>query len=428
MKEKESDNRDLNLERISRRTGISMDELKRRKKTFLSNPVHVEQESSTTVSPQEREEIHISSGLKKTHLKQEKLNTGQCWIKAIGVGGGGCNVINRAMAADIWGLELIAVNTDAQALMANNATTRVQIGETVSRGLGAGGDPVIGAQAAEENLDVLRENMRGADLVFIAAGMGGGTGTGSCPIIAELAKESGALTIGIVTRPFAFEGLRRQQVAEEGISRLAEKVDSMIVIPNERLLALTDQKVTIDNAFKMADDVLMNGVRAISEVITLPGLINLDFADVRSVMKTGGPAWLSIGRSTGQNRVVEAAHDAIASPLLDVSIEGAKGVLFVITGASSLTLSEVSQAAEVISRAVDPEANVIFGVTLDPKMENEVMLTLIATGFTSDKQATTTQRDGEFRRLIKSHDEAELDTPAFLRRPLTLRQQIFKKP
>jgi len=349
-------------------------------------------------------------------------------IKAIGAGGGGCNALNRMVEAEVQGVEFIAVNTDAQALMTNQAVTRIQIGENISRGLGAGGDPMVGAQAAEESREELGKVVRGADMVFVSAGMGGGTGTGSCPIIAELAKESGALTIGIVTRPFSFEGVRRQQVAEEGISRLAEKVDSMIVIPNDRLLALTDYKVTVDNAFKIADDVLMNGVRAIAEVITLPGLINLDFADVRSIMKTGGPAWLSIGRSAGQNRIVEAAHAAIASPLLDVSIEGAKGVLFVVHGASSLTLSEINQAAEVISRAVDPDANVSFGVTLASKMENEVRLTLIATGFTPTKQVTATQRDDEYRRLIKSMDEAELDTPAFLRRPLTLRRQVSKKP
>ena len=349
-------------------------------------------------------------------------------IKAIGVGGGGCNALNRMVEAEIQGVEFVAVNTDAQALMMSEATTRVQIGETTSGGLGAGGDPVVGMQAAEESREELSQVLRNADMVFIAAGEGGGTGTGACPLVAELAKESGALTIGIVTRPFAFEGVRRQQVAEEGINRLSDKVDAMIVIPNDRLLALTDYKVTVDSAFKMADDVLMTGVRSISEVITLPGLINLDFADVRSIMKNAGPAWLSIGRSSGQNRIVEAAHSAIASPLLEVSVEGAKGVLFVVTGAASLTLSEVNQAAEVISRAVDPEANVIFGVTLDPRMENEVRLTLVATGFTPTKQVTATQRDDEFRRLIKSLDEAELDTPAFLRRPLTLRRQVSRKP
>lgn len=349
-------------------------------------------------------------------------------IKALGVGGGGCNALNRMVEAGIQGVDFIAVNTDAQALMASEATTRVQIGEKTTKGLGVGGNPVGGAKAAEENREELSKIMQGTDLVFVAAGMGGGTGTGASPIIAELARESGALTVAIVTKPFSFEGVRRQQVAEEGISNLTDKVDAMIVIPNDRLLALSDYKVTVDNAFKMADDVLMTGVRAISEVITVPGLINLDFADVRSIMKDAGPAWLSIGQSTGQNRTVEAAHAAIASPLLEVSVEGARGVLFVVTGAHGLTLSEVNQAAEVISRAVDPEANVIFGVTLDPKMDNEVRLTLIATGFTPNRAVTATRRDDEFRRLIKGLDDSEIDTPAFLRRPLTLRRQVTKKP
>ncbi|MFC1924947.1 cell division protein FtsZ [Chloroflexota bacterium] len=349
-------------------------------------------------------------------------------IKALGVGGGGCNALNRMVEAEVQGVDFVAVNTDAQALMANQATTRIQIGEKLTKGLGVGGDPDGGARAAEESREELRKIMEGTDLVFIAAGMGGGTGTGASPIIADLARESGALTIGIVTKPFSFEGLRRQQAAEEGINNLTDKLDAMIVIPNDRLIALSDFKVTVDNAFKMADDVLMTGVRAISEVITVPGLINLDYADVRSIMKDAGPAWLSIGRSSGQNRTVEAAHAAIASPLLEVSIEGAKGVLFVVTGTSNLTLAEVNQAADVISRAVDPEANVIFGVTLDPKMDNEVRLTLIATGFTPSRAVTATRRDDEFRRLIKSLDESEIDTPAFLRRPLTLRRQVSKKP
>jgi len=349
-------------------------------------------------------------------------------IKALGVGGGGCNALNRMVEAEVQGVDFVAINTDAQALMRNEATTRIQIGEKLTKGLGVGGDPDGGARAAEESREELRKIMEGTDLVFIAAGMGGGTGTGASPIIADLARESGALTIGIVTKPFSFEGLRRQQSAEEGINNLTDKLDAMIVIPNDRLIALSDFKVTVDNAFKMADDVLMTGVRAISEVITVPGLINLDYADVRSIMKDAGPAWLSIGRSSGQNRTVEAAHAAIASPLLEVSIEGAKGVLFVVTGTSNLTLAEVNQAADVISRAVDPEANVIFGVTLDPKMDNEVRLTLIATGFTPSRAVTATRRDDEFRRLIKSLDESEIDTPAFLRRPLTLRRQVSKKP
>lgn len=349
-------------------------------------------------------------------------------VKAIGVGGGGSNAVNRMVEADIQGVEFIAVNTDAQALMMSKAMSRVQIGEKVTRGLGVGGNPSVGQEAAEESREELEELVSGADMIFVAAGMGGGTGTGASPVVAEIAKQSGALTIGIVTRPFSFEGARRQKVAEDGIDELSSRVDAMIVIPNDRLLALTDYKVTVDNAFKMADDVLMTGVRAITEVVTVPGLINLDFADVKSIMANAGPAWLSIGRSTGQNRCVEAAQAALASPLLEVSVEGAKGVLFVVTGAQNLTLSEVNQAADVINRAVDPEANVIFGVTLDPKMDSEVRLTLVATGFTPTQKVAATQKDDEFRRLIKGLDESELDTPAFLRRPLTLRRNVSRKP
>lgn len=349
-------------------------------------------------------------------------------VKAIGVGGGGSNAVNRMVEADIQGVEFIAVNTDAQALMMSKAMSRIQIGEKVTRGLGVGGNPSVGREAAEESREELEQLLSGADMIFVAAGMGGGTGTGASPVVAEIAKQSGALTIGIVTRPFSFEGARRQKVAEDGINELSSRVDAMIVIPNDRLLALTDYKVTVDNAFKMADDVLMTGVRAITEVVTVPGLINLDFADVKSIMADAGPAWLSIGRSTGQNRCVEAAQAALASPLLEVSVEGAKGVLFVVTGAQNLTLSEVNQAADVINRAVDPEANVIFGVTLDPRMDSEVRLTLVATGFTPTQKVAASQKDDEFRRLIKGLDESELDTPAFLRRPLTLRRNVSKKP
>ena len=347
-----------------------------------------------------------------------------CRIKAIGVGGGGCNALNRMVRARIQGVEFIAANTDVQALMMNEAPTRIQLGEKATGGLGSGGDPVKGRRAAEESREELREILDGAHMVFIAAGMGGGTGTGACPVIAEIAKESGALTIGIVTRPFGFEGVRRQQVANEGIGQLMAKVSSVIAIPNERLLSIAEDRETVDNAFRMADDVLMTGVRALSEVITSPGLINLDFADVKSIMNDGGPAWLSIGHSTGRDRTVEAARSAIASPLLEASIDGAKGILYVFTGAANLTLSEVSQAAEVIKQAVDPEANVIFGVTLDPSMDSEVRITLIATGFTSPKAIEATRRDEEFRHIIRALDETSLGKPAFMRRPLSLRHRI----
>ncbi len=350
-------------------------------------------------------------------------------IKAIGVGGGGCNAINRMVRAEIHGVEFIAVNTDAQALMMNEAPTRVQIGEGTTKGLGAGGDPRRGREAAEESADDLKRAIDGADMVFVATGMGGGTGTGGTPVIARLARESGALTIAIVTKPFSFEMARRTQIAEEGIDELEHEVDAMIVIPNERLLNITGDKVTVDNAFKTADDILMIGVRAISEVITMPGMINLDFADVTSIMRDAGPCWLSIGQGTGQNRVVEAARAAISSELLEVPIEGATGVLYIVSGPPSLTLAEVSQAASVVEAAVDEEAMVIFGVTTDTKLGDDVRITLVATGFTSTRVVTEARKDEEFRDLLRELDldESKLETPAFMRRPVTMRR-MSRKP
>ena len=350
-------------------------------------------------------------------------------IKAVGVGGGGCNAVNRMVMAGIYGVEFIAVNTDVQALMTNQAPTWVQIGEQGSRGLGSGGDPVKGRQAAEESLEDLRLAVSGADMVFLAVGMGGGTGTGASPVIARLARESGALTIAIVTKPFSFEMARRMQIAEEGLSELTDEVDAMIVIPNERLLSITGDKVTVDSAFKTADDILMIGVRAISEVITMPGMINLDFADVTSIMRDAGPCWLSIGQGTGQNRVVEAARAAISSELLEVPIEGATGVLYIVSGPPSLTLAEVSQAASVVEAAVDEEAMVIFGVTTDNKLGDDVRITLVATGFTSTRVVTEARKDEEFRDLIRELDldESKLETPAFMRRPVAMRR-MSRKP
>jgi cell division protein FtsZ len=351
-------------------------------------------------------------------------------IKVFGVGGGGGNALTRMVREEIQGAEFIAVNTDAQALMINEASTRVQIGETLTRGLGVGGDNKIGFEAAQESREILEQMVVGADMVFIAAGMGGGTGTGASPIIAELAKQSGALTIAIVTKPFSFEGVHRAQVAEEGIAQLSESVDAIIVISNDRLFDLPDYdyEVTVDNAFKEVDEILMTGVRAITEVVTLPGLINLDFADIKAIMKDAGSAWLSIGHGSGRNRAVESAKVALRSPLLETDITGAKRILFTITGTSALTLAEVNQAASVIKNEVDPQANVIFGVTLDPRMDNKVRLVLIATGFTTAKATASAQRDDEFRRLLRSLDETELDLPAFLRRPLSSRRQVGKKP
>ncbi len=335
-------------------------------------------------------------------------------IKAIGIGGGGCNAITRMVREDIKGVDFIAMNTDGQALALAEAPTRIQLGEKLTRGLGAGGDNKIGAKAAEESCNIVEDIVQGADMVFVAAGMGGGTGTGGIPVVAEVAKQSGALTIGVVTKPFTFEGMHRAQVAEEGLVELAEKVDTLIIIPNDRLLQLCDAKTTVENAFRLADDALLLGVQAISEVVTVPGLINLDFADIKSVMKDAGPAWMSVGKAGGQSRAAEAAKAALASPLLDVSVDGASGVLFNITGGPSLTLFECNEAAEVISQAVDPAANIIFGVVFDPKMDSEVRITVIATGF-ARQQGRGIYSAEELRRLIRGSSDA-LDVPSFLRR------------
>jgi len=341
-------------------------------------------------------------------------------IKVIGLGGGGCNAITRMVREEIQGVEFIAMNTDAQALAITEAPTRIQLGEKLTKGLGVGGDYTQGQKAAEESRDDLKELIAGADMVFVTCGMGGGTGTGAASVVAETAKESGALTIAVVTRPFTFEGTHRCQVAEEGIARLLGKVDTLIIIPNDRLLDLCDQKTNVDNAFKLADDVLRHGVQAISEVITVPGMINLDFADVKSVMKDAGPAWMSIGTGTGKNRAVDAAKEALASPLLDVSMEGSKGILFNVVGGNSLTLFEVNEAAEIIKQAVDPEANIIFGVAHDPNMDSEELrITLIATGFASGTGLAEANEEDEQTQLLKNlKSEEELDIPSFLRRPL----------
>jgi cell division protein FtsZ len=306
------------------------------------------------------------------------------------------------------------MNTDAQAPEITEATQRIQLGEKLTRGLGAGGDHIIGRKAAEESRDSIGEVVSGADMIFITAGMGGGTGTGAASIVAEMAKKTGALTIAVVTKPFSFEGTHRSKTAEEGINALMENVDTLIIIPNDRLLDLCDQKTSVDGAFRLADEVLHHGVQAIAEVITVPGLINLDFADIRTIMKDAGPAWMSIGRGTGQNRAVDAAKEALASPLLDVSMQGAKGVLFNISG-SNLTLYEVNNAAEVIRQAVDPQANVIFGVVLDPNMGNDVRLTLIATGFITKEAMAGAAKEKELTRLLKGIEDDELDMPSYLR-------------
>ncbi|MEA1872630.1 MAG: cell division protein FtsZ [Chloroflexota bacterium] len=335
-------------------------------------------------------------------------------IKAIGIGGGGCNAITRMFREEIKGVDFIAMNTDGQALALAEAPTRIQLGEKLTKGLGAGGDRKLGTKAAEESRSIVEDLIEGADMVFIAAGMGGGTGTGGIPVVSEVAKQSGALTIAVVTKPFTFEGTHRAQVAEEGLVDLSDKVDTLIIIPNDRLLQLCDAKTSVDNAFRLADDALLLGVQAISEVVTVPGLINLDFADIKSVMKDAGPAWMSVGKASGQSRAAEAAKAALASPLLDVSVDGSSGVLFNITGGPSLTLFECNEAAQVISQAVDSNANIVFGVVFDPKMDSEVRITVIATGF-AKQQGRGIYTAEELRRLIRGSSDV-LDVPSFLRR------------
>jgi len=303
-------------------------------------------------------------------------------IKVIGLGGGGTNALNSMITLQqIQGVEFVAVNTDAQALLGNQSPTKVQIGEALTRGLGSGGDPEVGRAAAEESVQKLEDVMQDADMIFLTAGMGGGTGTGAIPIAASVARKVGALTVAVVTKPFAFEGSRRMMAAEEGIERLKDHVDALIVIPNQRLLEVVDKNMTLQEAFKLADSVLGQGVQGISDLITMPGLINVDFADVKSIMSSAGSALMGIGQAGGENRAAVAARMAIASPLLEVSIEGAKGVLFNIVGGPDLSMTEVNEAAQIIAQAAEPDANIIFGATIKEDMVDMVKVSVIATGF-----------------------------------------------
>jgi len=345
---------------------------------------------------------------------QEGENFAQ--IKVVGIGGGGSNAINRMIEEGLQGVEFIAVNTDAQALMLSNAPRRVRIGEKLTKGLGSGGDPEIGRKAAEESSDDLYEVLKGSDMVFLTAGIGGGTGTGASPIIGKIAKEVGALTIGVVTKPFSFEGRRRQQVAEEGIEALKGNVDTLIVIPNDRLLEIVDKKTSIQQAFKVADDVLRQGIQGISELITVPGLINLDFADVKTIMAEGGAALMAIGRGSGDNRAVEAAQEAITSRLLDITISGAHGILFNVTGGPDLSLFEVHEAAEIIREMAHPDVNIIFGAVIDPEMKDQIQITVIATGFDEAQQRKPAAAKPRIEFPARAFDREDLDIPAFLRR------------
>jgi cell division protein FtsZ len=327
-------------------------------------------------------------------MDSNQINNAEAFarIKVIGVGGGGSNAVDRMMAEGIKGVEFITVNTDAQALMLSKAPTRVRLGDKLTRGLGAGGNPEIGRKAAEESADDLYAALKGSDMVFITAGMGGGTGTGAAPVIAQIAKESGALTIGVVTRPFTFEGSRRMLSAEDGINSLKEHADTLIAIPNDRLLQLADKRASLQDTFRMADEVLLQGIQGISELITIPGLINLDFADVKSIMSEGGAALMAVGVGEGDERARKAAEAAISSELLDITIDGARGVLFNVTGGSDLTLFEVNQAAAIIRETTHPDVNMIFGAVIDPNMGDEIRVTVIATGF---------ERSGIPRRILR---------------------------
>jgi cell division protein FtsZ len=350
-------------------------------------------------------------------------------IKVIGVGGGGCNAVNRMIASEVSGVEFWSINTDAQALTNASAQNRLQVGQKLTRGLGAGGNPAIGQKAAEESRDEVASALEHADLVFITAGMGGGTGTGAAPIVAEVAKEVGALTVGVVTRPFTFEGRRRTSQADEGIAALQSRVDTLIMIPNDKLLSVISEQTPVQDAFRVADDILRQGVQGISDIITIPGLVNVDFADVRAVMADAGSALMGIGVGSGKSRAREAAMTAISSPLLESSIDGAKGVVLNITGGSDLTLHEVNSAAEIIHEAVDPNANIIFGAVIDDRLQGEVRITVIATGFSAEPQAAPTSRVTTLKRSVsapaitpapstipESRNKPGLDIPEFLQR------------
>ncbi len=313
-------------------------------------------------------------------------------IKVVGVGGGGQNAVNRMMEEGIQGVEFIAANTDAQALTLSRAPMRVRLGDKITRGLGAGGDPEIGRKAAEESSDELYNVLKGADMVFVTAGMGGGTGTGAAPVVSQIAKECGALTIGVVTRPFTFEGGKRSQSAEAGVAKMKEHAHTLISIPNDRLLQLADKKSSLQDSFRMADEVLHQGIQGISELITIPGLINLDFADVRAIMSEGGAALMAVGRGSGDDRAKTAAEQAISSQLLDITIDGARGVLFNVTGGPNMTLFEVNQAAAIIRETAHPDVNMIFGAVIDPNLGDEIRCTVIATGF---------ERSGVTRRVLE---------------------------
>ncbi|HEX2884582.1 MAG TPA: cell division protein FtsZ [Candidatus Limnocylindria bacterium] len=346
-------------------------------------------------------------------------------IKVIGVGGGGSNAVNRMIRAEMMGVEFISVNTDAQALLQSDAPHKIRIGDKMTRGLGAGADPNVGQRAAEEDSEKIYEALKDADMIFITAGMGGGTGSGAAPVIAEIAKDLGALTVGVVTKPFSFEGMRRKLVAEQYTELLKEKVDTLITIPNDRLREVVDKKTSIVDAFRVVDDVLRQGVQGISDLITVPGLINLDFADVKTIMRDAGSSMMGIGMGTGENRAVDAAKAAVMSPLLEINITGARGILFNVTGGSDLGLFEVNEAAEVIKEAADAEANIIFGTVIDDRMRDEVKVTVIATGFDASRKPKQSRFGAESAGEVEqSLDERSREILAEIERDREQRQAL----
>jgi len=371
-----------------------------------------------------------SKDVDNTFEMVQEINAGAPNIKVMGIGGGGSNAVSRMFKDKLPVVEYFGVNTDAQHLFRCDVSHRLAIGQNLTRGLGAGANPDLGRQAAEESRHDIEKALEGADMVFLAVGMGGGTGTGASPVIAQIAKESGALTVAVVSRPFSFEANQRKKNAEEGIARLKDQVDTLIVIDNDRLLQLNaqgEQTYTWEDALKMADSVLQQGIQAIAEVVTVPGEINVDFADVRTILNNAGPAWLAIGRGKGENRAVDAARQATKSPLLDISMDGARRILFVISGGPTLTLQEVQDAARVIQDMSDPDANIIFGTCRDAKLDDEIKITMVAASF--PVMAENQQlREDELERLLQDvipQSEEELDVPSFLRRQSSNKNRGF---
>ncbi len=365
--------------------------------------------------------------LRRTLIMRDQAGNYLAVIKVVGVGGGGTNAVNRMVDAGLSGVEFIAVNTDMQALLMCDADVKIHIGAQATRGLGAGADPDVGQAAAQESRDELKEALKGADMVFVTAGEGGGTGTGAAPILAELAREIGALTVGVVTRPFSFEGKRRSDQAEGGIENLSERVDTLIVIENERLLQVVERTTPIGDAFRIADDILRQGVQGITDLITVPGLVNLDFADVRTIMRDAGSALMGIGRASGDNRAAEAARAAVSSPLLEASIDGATGILLNISGGTDIGLFEVNEAAEVVTSAADPNANVIFGAVIDETLGEEIRVTVIATGFGAARRRRRSEGEGRRPSIVGARERPArerpqeepdpFEVPSFLRNP-----------